>query len=109
MQNKNIKYGEHRTIQPETTKAIFNCLPDFEKYWTNKNEQYLKKYSSVHTKEEMINVNTSTIQKISSEFRDGDEIIHFDDFGYAPERCEREFVLIRRNGKVVKSILIRMS
>jgi hypothetical protein len=105
----NIKYGEHRCIEPETTKAKFNNISDFEIYWLDKILQFIKRYPGIGTEEEAIVIANKTIKNIASEFKNGDEIIHFDDFGYAPKRCEREHVLIIRDGKVIKSELIRMS
>ena len=109
MNKENKKYIEHRTIEEKTTKAIFGSIKDFEKYWIDKNEKFIEKNPSLGTHEEAIEISNNTIRQISSAFQEGDEIIHFDDYGVALPSCEREFVLIRRNGKVVKSELIRMS
>lgn len=42
-------------------------------------------------------------------YQDGDEIWHYNDFGFAPERCERESVLLVREGKFIKNHIIKMS
>ena len=42
-------------------------------------------------------------------YQDGDEIWHYSDFGFAPERCERESVLLVRNGVFVKNHIVKMS
>ena len=98
-----------RYLSPETIKTIITNVSEFEKYWKKYQGDYVVAHFNTITTEEVEDRVKSMIEKISSEFQDGDEIIHFDDFGIAPELCEREYVLIRRNGKVVKSILIRMS
>jgi hypothetical protein len=98
-----------RYLIPETIKATFGSIKDFETYWLKKNQEFVEKYPQIGTPEEAIEVTNKTVKEIASEFKEGDEIIHFDDFGFAMEKCEREYVLIRRSKKVVKAVLIRMS
>ena len=105
--SNNTKGNEIRYLGKESKRHIFIDLKEFEKYWLNHNKEWAIRLSE--TQEETLKVTKKTTDKISSEFKEGDEIIHFDDFGIAPERCEREFILLRRDGKIVKSILIRMS
>jgi hypothetical protein len=97
-----------RYLEPKTIKASFRSLEHFKIYWQKHDYDFVKRYSFI-TEEEAQSNFKEMMQKISSEFQDGDEIIHFDDYGIAMKRCEREYVLIRRKGKVIKSELIRMS
>lgn len=99
----------YRTLTEETTKAILNSLSDFEKYWKDRNQKKLEKNPLRFTKEEMDGFTAKTILKVSSDYKENDEIIHFDDHGIAPRHCEREFLMIRRNNEIVKTVLISMS
>lgn len=42
-------------------------------------------------------------------YRDGDEIWHYNDFGFAPRMCEREMVFLIREGKIIKGHIVKMS
>ena len=46
---------------------------------------------------------------IKNLYQDGDEIWHYNDFGFAPSRCEREAVLLVRNGEFIKNHIVKMS
>lgn len=48
-------------------------------------------------------------EDINNLYQDGDEIWHYDDFGFAPSRCERECILLVRNGEIIKGHIIKMS
>ena len=47
--------------------------------------------------------------EIKDKFQDGDEIWYFSDFGISSKWCEREAILLVRNGKFVETHLIAMS
>ena len=95
----------------------FNSINDFEKYWLDKNKEFAKKYLGIATEEEVVEITNETIKEVMSVFKDGDEIVHYNDppvFQSNDDkimvaRLSREYVLVKRNGKVIKSILIRMS
>jgi hypothetical protein len=106
---KSFLHDGYRSIDESSTKASFSSYSDFEQYWRNKCEEFSLKYPKIYTKEDVEGAISYTLDKISSEFKEGDEIIHFDDFGIAIKKCEREFVLLKRNGQIIKSVLIRMS
>lgn len=97
----------YRRIRPETTMATFSNIQDFKENWLKRNEDLAKQFNA--TQEEAEEVTNQTVNKIASEFKDGDEIIHYSDFGIATKNCEREFILLKRNGEIIKSELIRMS
>lgn len=64
--------------------------------------------------DEAIEATNLTTQEISSEFKEGDEIAHYDDYGYDENgnsmyRMAHESLLLKRNGKVIKSVCVRMS
>jgi len=42
-------------------------------------------------------------------YQDGDEIWHYDDFGFAPKMCEREAILLVRNNEIKRCHIIKMS
>jgi hypothetical protein len=46
---------------------------------------------------------------IKNLYQNGDEIWYYSDFGFAPERCEREAILLVRNGKFIRNHIIKMS
>lgn len=48
-------------------------------------------------------------EDIKNAYKDGDEIWHFNDFGIAPKKCEREAVLLVREGEFIKAHLIKCS
>ena len=98
-----------RNINEKTIKATFTNIKNLETYWLKKNQEFVKKYPEIGTPEDAIEITNKTVGEIASEFKEGDTVIHFDDYGVAMEKCEREYLIIRRNGKVVKSVLIRMS
>lgn len=100
-------YDGYRTLEEKSIKATFSSIKDLEVYWLKKNEEYIK--NGIGTQEEAVEVTNKTVQEISSKFQEGDEIIYFSDFGIAPERCEREFLLVKRGNNLVKTVLVRMS
>jgi hypothetical protein len=103
----NYKCGEERYKENSVIKAVFTFVQDFEKYWEKIDNEFCKKYPLTITAEEAKEYRKKIIQELVQVFRAGDEIIHYDDFGIATLRCESEKILVKRNGKVIKSIMIR--
>ena len=103
------RYREENVI-----KKRFTLMKDFEKYWLSKNLHYISQYPGLGTPEEAQEVTDKTIKDISSVFKEGDEIIHYDDYcydndGISISRLASESILIKRGDKIIKSVLIRMS
>lgn len=108
MKNKDTRCGEERFREENPVKGTFYFIKDFAPYWKKRDEDFLKEHPII-TLEEAENYRKTLIQKISSEFKEGDRIIHFDYYGIATPRCESEYLLIKRDDKIIKSITIRMS
>jgi len=94
----------------EAIKATFYSIIDFEKYWLNKNLEFIKKYPGIGTEEEAKEITAQTVSEIGCEFKEGDKIIHYDDHGiFKNSRMEREYVILKRENVQIKSVLISMS
>jgi len=98
-----------RNIFPETIKAKFSSVEDFTKYWTENDLKLYHEEFSFLPIEDIKNATKEVVDEVKDNFKEDCEIIHFSDFDIAPKMMEREYVLIRKNKEVVRSILIRMS
>lgn len=98
-----------RNLCKNTVKAIFRTVFEFSKYWVEYQKQLEMNSRFPQPMEEVEKMARSQVDQIYQEYHENYEIIHFSDFGYAIEGCEREYILILSNQELVRSILVRMS
>ena len=109
-----MTYDMDRYKEENVIKKKFSSIKELERYWLDKNLQYINQYPEFGTPEEAKNITDKTVKRISDIFQDGDEILHYDDYcydgdGISVSRLSSEKLLLRRNGDIIKSVLIRMS
>lgn len=109
-----MTYDIDRYKEENAIKKKFSSIQELEQYWLDKNLQYISQYPEFGTPEEAKNVTDKTVKRISDVFQNVDEILHYDDYcydgdGISVSRLSSEKLLIKRNGDIIKSVLIRMS
>jgi len=91
----------------KTIKAKYSNLTEFKSKFdimSNFNFSMPKEF-----RDEMIKRGNDFIKKIEDSYTTGDELWHYDNFDVAPKQCGREYIMLIRNNKTVRSFLIRMS
>jgi len=106
---QNLQIDGTRYISSKTIKAKFNDIEDFAQYWTKNDLKLYGNRPDIFPPDKISIITNEVIDEVKNNLQKKCEIIHFSDFGIAPERCEREYVLIRKNKEVIHSILIKMS
>ena len=118
------KENMHPNNAYDPLKAKYNNIDDFKKYFTFKlyyphdvPEDYKKteKESYVRTIEKLEEYYKYFIEKIESEYKEGDELLHFSSFDvsqlrrYFPMRGCVEYIVLKRDGKTIKEFVVRRS
>jgi hypothetical protein len=90
-----------------TIKGKYKSFSDFKSHFNLMDNFNFKTTEAI--KNDLIKSFECFLKKIEDNYQDGDEIWHYDDFNISPERCGREYILIKRNNKTTKQFMVRMS